>query len=82
MKKFNGAIDEIRRNEVNQFKINNEVNTLVKGRWLLLKRSENLTEKQTVRLAELLELNLSSSKGYLLREDFQQFWTYQCCDAG
>jgi transposase len=81
MKKFNEAIDEIRRNEVNQFKIKNEVNTLVKSRWLLLKRPENLTEKQTVRLAELVKINLSSIKGYLMREDFQQFWQYQSCDS-
>lgn len=79
MKKFNVAIDEIRRNEVNQFKANKEDNTLVKSRWLLLKRPENLTEKQTVRLAQLFKINLSSIKGYLMREDFQQFWGYQNC---
>ncbi len=45
-------------------------------RWLLLKRPENLTEKQTVRMAELLKLNLHSIKGYLLHEDFQRFWEY------
>ena len=28
-------------------------------------------------MGELLKLNLSSIKGYLLREDFQQFWDYQ-----
>jgi transposase len=44
---------------------------------LLLKRPENLTEKQTTRLGELLKLNLASIKGYLLREDFQRFWEYQ-----
>jgi transposase len=56
------------------------VNLLEKGRWLLLKRPENLSEKQTSRLDELLELNLSSIKGYLLREDFQRFWDYQRAD--
>jgi len=76
-----GAIDEIRRNEVNQFKTNNEVNTLVKGIWLPLKRPENLTEKQTVRLAKLFKINLSSIKGYLMRKNFQQFWAYQRCDS-
>jgi transposase len=39
-------------------------------RWLLLKRPENLTEKQTIRMAELQNFNLHSIKGYLLREDF------------
>ena len=42
-----------------------------------MKRPENLSEKQTVRMDELLKLNLVSIKGYLLREDFQRFWDYQ-----
>jgi len=27
------------------------------------------------------KINLSSIKGYLMRKNFQQFWTYQCCDS-
>lgn len=46
------------------------------SRWCLLKRRENLTEKQTVKLAELLKYNLKSVGSYLLREDFQRFWEY------
>jgi len=80
MRKFNEAIDEIRRGEANQFKANKQVNVLEKGRWLLLKRPENLSEKQTSRLDELLKLNLSTIKGYLLREDFQRFWDFQRLD--
>lgn len=77
MKKFNEAIDQVRREEVKRFKEHKELNVLVNGRWLLLKRPENLTEKQTARLGELLKLNLSSVKAYLLKEDFQRFWEYQ-----
>jgi transposase len=80
MRKFNEAIDEIRRGEVRQFKANQQENVLERGRWLLLKRPENLSEKQTVRMDELLKLNLASIKGYLLREDFQRFWDYQRYD--
>lgn len=80
MRAFGEAIDQIRRDEVKQFKANNQENVLERGRWLLLKRPENLTEKQTVRMAELLKLNLHSVKGYLLREDFQRFWAYQRYD--
>ena len=76
MRKFNEAIDEVRREEVKQFKAEKQENVLEHGRWLLLKRPENLSEKQTTRLSELLKLNLSSIKGYLLREDFQRFWDY------
>jgi len=80
MRKFNVAIDEIRRDEVRQFKANKQDNVLERGRWLLLKRPENLSEKQTARLDELLKLNLGAIKGYLLREDFQRFWEYQRYD--
>ena len=80
MRKFNEAIDEIRRSEVKQFKANGQENILERQRWLLLKRPENLSEKQTARLGDLLKLNLASIKGYLLREDFQRFWSYQRYD--
>jgi transposase len=77
MRKFNEAIDEIRREEITQFKTENQDNVLNKGRWLLLRRPENLSDKQTIKMGELLKLNLRSIKGYLLREDFQRFWGYQ-----
>ena len=77
MRKFNEAIDEIRREEITQFKTENQDNVLNKGRWLLLRRPENLSDKQTIKMGELLKLNLRSIKGYLLREDFQRFWDYQ-----
>jgi len=77
MRKFNEAIDEIRREEITQFKTENQNNVLNKGRWLLLRRPENLSDKQTIKMGELLKLNLRSIKGYLLREDFQRFWDYQ-----
>lgn len=76
MKHFNEAIDETRRTEVRELKENNQLNVLDKNRWVLLKRPENLTEKQTVRLNDLLKINLRSVKSYLLRQDFQQFWDY------
>jgi len=77
MKKFNEAIDLIRRGEVKLFKAEDQENVLLKGRWLLLKRPENLDKKQTTRLKKLLKLNIASIKGYILREDFQQFWEYK-----
>lgn len=80
MRKFNEAIDEVRRTEVKEFKAAKQDNVLEKGRWLLLKRPATLSEKQTSRLSDLLKLNLSSIKAYLLREDFQQFWEYQRAD--
>ena len=76
MKKFGEAIDQVRRQEVATFKKAGQDNLLEQGRWSLLKRPENLTEKQTVRLSELLKLNLKTIRAYLLREDFQRFWGF------
>ena len=39
-------------------------------------RPENLTEKQHVRLADLLQYNLESVRAYVLKESFQLFWQY------
>jgi len=36
--------------------------------------AENLTDRQTVKLDELLKYNLQSVRAYLHREDFQRFW--------
>ena len=55
----------------------NALNVLENGRWVLLKKVANLTRNQTHKLSKLLKINLSSVKAYLLKEDFQQFWTYK-----
>jgi transposase len=77
MKKFNEAIDAVRRQEVEKLEEQGKENVLKNGRWLLLKKVVNLTQKQTVGLDRLLQINLSSIKAYLMREDFQQFWEYK-----
>ena len=41
-----------------------------------MKRPENLTENQVDRLTDLLACNLRTVRAYLLKEDFQRFWTY------
>lgn len=76
-KKFNEAVDEVRREEVKKLKADGEENVLAQGRWLLLKKPAHLTEKQTSKLSELLKVNLMSVKAYLMKEDFQRFWSYK-----
>ena len=49
---------------------------LSKSRWCVLKRKENLTAKQQIRLRDLLRYNLQTVRAYLLKEEFQQFWNY------
>jgi transposase len=76
MQKFGKALDEIRADESSRLKRDGYEPVLKKSRWCLLKRPENLTENQTVKLSELMKYNLRSVRAYLLREDFQRFWEY------
>ena len=76
MKKMNEAIDEVRRSEAARLKRDGYEEVLKNSRWCLLKRKENLTEKQAVKLSELLQYNLQSVRSHLMREDFQRFWEY------
>jgi transposase len=77
MKKFNEAIDTIRREEARQLSQDSKSHILVHSRWSLLKNKVNLTEGQVVKLKELLRHKLHSVKGYLMREDFQRFWGFR-----
>jgi transposase len=77
MKQFGKALDEIRAEEAKRLKKDGYVPVLKKTRWCLLKRPENLTDKETVKLAELLKYNLRTVRAYLHREDFQRFWEYR-----
>jgi transposase len=77
MKKLGEAIDEVRAAEARRLKQDGYEPVLKHSRWCLLKRPENRTEKQTVKLAELLQYNLKSVRAHLHREDFQRFWEYQ-----
>ena len=76
MRHMSKAIDEIRANEAKELKSKGKEPLLSKSRWCLLKRPENLTEKQVERLKDLLACNLRTVRAYLLKEDFQRFWTY------
>jgi transposase len=77
MKQFGKALDEIRAEETKRLKRDGYEPVLTKSRWCLLKRPENLTEKQTVRLSELVKYNLRTVRACLLREDFHRFWEYR-----
>lgn len=77
MRLLNKAIDEVRRGEVKRLERDGYEPLLKHSRWCLLKRKENRTEGQTVKLNELLQYNLQSVKAHLQREDFQQFWEYR-----
>ena len=70
------AIDKVRAEEARQMESDGYEPILKKSRFLFLKRPENLSEKQEATLADLVKYNLRSVRAYLLKEDFQNFWTY------
>jgi len=74
---MNKAIDKVRAAEAKDLERNGYVPILKKSRWLFLKRPENLTDKQDISLAALLQYNLKTVRSYLLKEDFQFFWEYR-----
>ena len=76
MMHMNKAIDEVRAQEVRELKAKGCEPILTHSRWCLLKRQENLTAKQVVKLKELIKYNLKVVRSYLLKEQFQFFWEY------
>jgi len=73
---MNKAIDEVRAQETKALKQTGNKIVLKHSRWCLLKRPENLTDKQGIKLKELLKCNLRTIRAYLLKEEFQFFWDY------
>ena len=75
-KNMNKAIDKVRATETKKLKAQGNT-ILTNSRWSLLKRPENLTERQEAKLAQLEERgNLATYRAYLLKESFQSFWEY------
>jgi len=60
--KMNQAIDDVRAKETRETRVRNRLSgkqvVLTHSRWCLLKRPENLTDKQAIKLKELLACNL------------------------
>ena len=76
MQHFSKALDKVRANETWRLKREGYEPVLSKSRWCFLKRKENLTDKQGLKLSQLLQMNLRTVKAYLLKEAFQRFWNY------
>ena len=62
VKKFNEAIDNMRRIEFKELKKQNKEEILVNSRWSLLKKVENLNEKQFLKLKDIVSTNLKTYK--------------------
>ena len=60
MSHMNKAIDKVRTTEAKTLKAKGDVPVLTNSGWCLLKRLENCTEKQTVKLQELVAIHLKT----------------------
>lgn len=76
MSNMNKALDEVRREEARRLAAKGYEPVLKNSRWCILKRINNLTKNQIAKLKELMQYNLKTTRAYLLKEDFQQFWEY------
>ena len=69
--KMNLALDEVRAIEARRMAQEGYEPLLKRSRWCLLKRPENLTDLQRIKLRDLVRYNLQSVRAYLLKEQFQ-----------
>lgn len=74
--KANNAADQVRRDELNKARKNEDEELIglanCKQRFILLKRKNNLSERQSATLARLCEINQPIYKAMLLKESFLQ----------
>jgi transposase len=73
---LNKALDEIRAKEAKRLAAEGYEPVLKRSRWCFLKRPEHLTDQQHAKLNDVLQYDLKSVRGYLLKESFQTFWQY------
>ena len=71
------AADEVRRQEASRMAAEGYEPILKKSRYCFLKRPENLTPNQEVKLKELLQYALKSVRAYQLKESFGAIWDYK-----
>ena len=75
--RLNKAVDEVRAAEAKELAHEGYDPVLKHSRWCLLKRPENLTDKQGAKLSDLMRYDLKSVRAYLLKDSFQALWVYK-----
>jgi len=81
MKYMNDGVDKTRKREVKKLIIENN-NILKNTKYLFLKNQENMTDKQSLRFAEVKEMNLQTSKAWLIKENFKGFFNSETINKG
>lgn len=73
---LNKKLNVIRASEARNLAKLGYEDILVHTKYCFLKNPENLTEKQELKLKDVLQYDLKSVRAYLLKESFQLFWKY------
>ncbi len=73
MKYMNEGVDKTRRREVKKLSKKKD-KSLKNTKYLFLKNQENMTDKQSIRFSELNVMNLETSKAWLIKENFKEFF--------
>tara|TARA_Y100000310_G_C20320829_1_gene640672 strand:- start:61 stop:717 length:657 start_codon:yes stop_codon:yes gene_type:complete len=73
---LNKALDKIRAAEARRLDAEGYEAHLHHTRWCFLKRKQNLTPKQRLRLREVLKYDLKTVRAYLKVQAFQWLWEY------
>lgn len=76
VKKLNEAVNEVRIEESQRLKREGYEPILSKMKYCFLKNIENLTNKQDIKLNDVLQYDLKTVRAYLLKVSFQAFWQY------
>jgi transposase len=84
VQKANKAIDQVRKDELHKARKNKDQEFITlancKQRFLLLKKKSKLSDKQSVTLKRLCDLNEPIYKAMLLKDDFMQIYEYENID--
>ena len=70
------AIDKVRSSEARDLSRAGRGHVLLNSRWAILRRPENRTEKDELKLKDILRANLKTTRSILLRESFYALWSY------
>lgn len=74
--KLNDAVDQVRRHESKNLREGGYENVLKDAKYCVLKKAENLSEKQSIKLSEVLQYKLQTVRAYFHKESFNLFWSY------
>ena len=78
VQKLGKAIDKVRAAEIKKLASDGYDESVLKNtKYCFLKNEENLTEKQELKLNDVLQYDLKTVRAYLLKQSFRLFWNYK-----